>query len=85
MQNKFNRIPIQGYIFAKDRKSLQILDYLLEKGSNLHTSEKGSLFPDGHHGKYIMIRSWEINSQRVDHPKFDDLKDEDSFEFLQKR
>ena len=35
--------------------------------------------------KYIMIRSMEINSQIVDHPKFDDLNDEDTFkDFMRK-
>ena len=85
----FNQIAIQ-----QDYNNINICwklwDYLIEKGINLnHISNHGSilhyLLGESHiknqeYGKYIMIRSMEINSQIVDHPKFDDLKDEDSFE-----
>ena len=65
-------------------------NYFIKKGINLnHISNHGSILhyildereiKNQDYAKYIMIRSMEINSQIVDHPKFDDLKDEDSFE-----
>ena len=109
--DKKNCIPIYQF-YQKEielSKSRKVLDFLIEKGSNLHhVSDQGSAFhfllknlplKAPHNGqlemrsnlkfrvkreqdiaKYIMIRSMEINSQIVDHPKFDDLDDEDSFE-----
>ena len=72
-------------------------DYLIEKGINLnHLSNNGSILHDilekkktkiknQEYGKYIMIRSMEINSQIVDHPKFCDLRDEDTFEDFKRK
>ena len=86
-----NRIPIQQIFSNNISICWKYWDYLIEKGSNLHNiSNHGSILhyllteemkiEDQEYGKYIMIRSMEINSQIVNHPKFDDLKDEDSFE-----
>ena len=95
-----DRIPIHQFYASKVTelsKSRKVLDYLIEKGSNLHHySVVGSILNQIYRGeyppynfgefdsneniKYIMIRSMEINSQIVDHPIFNDLKDEDSFE-----
>ena len=46
----------------------------------IHDRRKNSYKRTNDNALYIMIRSMEINSQIVDHPKFKDLKDEDRFE-----
>ena len=73
-------------------------DYLIEKGINLnHISNKGSILhyllgerdiknkENQEYGKYIMIRSMEINSQKVYHPKFKFLNDENTFEDFKRK
>ena len=94
-RNNINSIDVLNQIaIQQDYNKISICwklwDYLIGKGINLnHVSNHGSilhyLFFDKkklnqEYGKYIMIRSMEINSQIVDHPKYFSLKDEDSFE-----
>ena len=84
-----DRIPIQQN-YNNICKNWKYWNYLIAKGSNLnHISISGTILyyiftqmkiENQEYGKYVMIRSMEINSQIVNHPKFDDLKDEDSFE-----
>ena len=92
--NVFNQVAIQQDYKHFPKNCWKYWDYLIEKGINLNNIStkgliQGSILnyllndrENNHqeYGKYIMIRSMEINSQIVNHPKFDDLKDEDSFE-----
>ena len=86
--DNFNQNLIQ-HNFYNEYISWKFWDYVIEKGINLHhLSNNGSILHytldrdkrKQDYCKYIMIRSMEINSQIVDHPKFKDLKDEDRFE-----
>ena len=87
--DKYNQIAIEDYN-NNICTNWKYWDYLIAIGINLnHISNNGSILhyilaewdvKNQDYAKYIMIRSMEINSQIVNHPKFKDLKDEDSFE-----
>ena len=93
--DKYNRISIhQNYnnVFIP----WKFFDYLIEKGINLnHVSNSGSILHfilyynkeknNQDLAKYIMIRSMEINLHIVDHPRFNSLDDEATFDnFIRK-
>ena len=96
----FSQVPIQkNYIYDcayNDCLSWKFWDYLIDNGINLnHISSRGSilhyLFQDSEilecqdTVKYIMIRSMEINTQIVDHPMTNDLKNEDGFDDFKRK
>ena len=70
------------WIIKKNFKNQERIGFYLEKRSKKQKSEKNQQ----NNAKYIIIRSLEINSHVVDHPLWNDLDDDVTFDdFIRKK